>query len=108
MKNPSFAILTGDICQIFYQVAGLNQKTEAITSAAWLSAPEQILGFAPPPRGGFAVSVIISYGKSFTKLIAFQLVFLPIYRNSVVKLNLCTVMLTAFFPLYPLFIITCF
>jgi hypothetical protein len=32
------------------------KKTEAITSAAWLSAYLQILGFAPPSHNGFAIS----------------------------------------------------
>jgi len=33
-----------------------TKKTEALTSAAWLSASLQTLGFAPPPRDGFAIS----------------------------------------------------
>jgi hypothetical protein len=37
--------------------ANKTKKTEAVTSAAWLSAHSQILGFAPPPHDRFAISV---------------------------------------------------
>jgi hypothetical protein len=56
MTNLSLANLPGNSCQFSASQVLLTKKTEVVTSAARLSAPAQILGFAPPPRSGFAIS----------------------------------------------------
>jgi hypothetical protein len=49
-----------------------TKKTEAITSAAWLSAQMQTLGFAPPPHNGFAISGYQNYWRIIHKAVSWS------------------------------------